>query len=154
MATEENKENKDKLLFTREKIKQSLSKALKEVRTVSIERDLKTANMLSVNVKNNRQGAIAVKTDMVEEVEGEYVIDSAKTIDKITEVLVKNAEAYKEPVPVIVVPESGEKVENDKKEQTVVKTEPVNDVKKKIRNIILSAGFVALGFRNGTYIWQ
>lgn len=148
MATEEKKENKDKLLYTREKIKESLSEALKEVRSVSIEQDLKASNMLSVNVNNNRQGAIALKADMIPEVEGEYVLDSAKNIDKITEILVKNAEAYKEPIPVVVVSESAEKVENAKKEQTVVKTEPVKDSKKKIRNIILSAGLVALGLRN------
>lgn len=75
MATEE---NKDKLLYTREKIKQSLSEALKEVHSVSIEQNLKSNNMLSVSVNEKTQGAIAVKTDMIAEVEGEYVLDNVK----------------------------------------------------------------------------
>ena len=91
MATEDKEENSDKLLYSREKIKQSLIEAMKEAHSVSIEKKLKSNNMLSVDVKGKTQGAIAVKTDMISEVEGEYVLDSIETIDKMTEIIVKNA---------------------------------------------------------------
>lgn len=162
MATEE---NKDKLLYSREKIKQSLIKAMKETHSVSIEKKLKSNNMLSVDVKGKTQGAIAVKTDMISEVEGEYVLDSIETIDKMTEIIVKNAEAYKDTKTIVMVdpiykPEEkiDEKTEpvdkgedNNKSKPQVLKPEPVRDKKKQIRNIILSVGLAfTLGLAFGS----
>lgn len=169
MATEDKEENSDKLLYSREKIKQSLIEAMKEAHSVSIEKKLKSNNMLSVDVKGKTQGAIAVKTDMISEVEGEYVLDSIETIDKMTEIIVKNAEAYKDTKTIVMVdpiykPEektdektvSIDKGENNNKSKPqVVQPESVTDEKKKIRNIIIAAGIsFTLGLRNWACTWK
>lgn len=170
MATEDKEENSDKLLYSREKIKQSLIEAMKEAHSVSIEKKLKSNNMLSVDVKGKTQGAIAVKTDMISEVEGEYVLDSIETIDKMTEIIVKNAEAYKEDTKTIVMVDPIYKPEektdektvsidkgenNNKSKPQVVQPESVTDEKKKIRNIIIAAGIsFTLGLRNWACTWK
>ena len=169
MATEDKEENSDKLLYSREKIKQSLIEAMKEAHSVSIEKKLKSNNMLSVDVKGKTQGAIAVKTDMISEVEGEYVLDSIETIDKMTEIIVKNAKAYKDTKTIVMVdpiykPEektdektvSIDKGENNNKSKPqVVQPESVTDEKKKIRNIIIAAGIsFTLGLRNWACTWK
>ena len=169
MATEDKEENSDKLLYSREKIKQSLIEAMKEAHSVSIEKKLKSNNMLSVDVKGKTQGAIAVKTDMISEVEGEYVLDSIETIDKMTEIIVKNAEAYKDTKTIVMVdpiykPEektdektvSIDKGENNNKSKPqVVQPESVTDEKKKIRKIIIAAGIsFTLGLRNWACTWK
>ena len=169
MDTEDKEENSDKLLYSREKIKQSLIEAMKEAHSVSIEKKLKSNNMLSVDVKGKTQGAIAVKTDMISEVEGEYVLDSIETIDKMTEIIVKNAGAYEDTKTIVMVdpiykPEektdektvSIDKGENNNKSKPqVVQPESVTDEKKKIRNIIIAAGIsFTLGLRNWACTWK
>ena len=88
----------------------------------------------------------------------------------MTEIIVKNAEAYKEDTKTIVMVDPIYKPEektdektvsidkgenNNKSKPQVVQPESVTDEKKKIRNIIIAAGIsFTLGLRNWACTWK